>query len=363
MARYLSDYFESVFGKGVWNIVKMEFEKTLIRCIFYKKKRYAGWKYTLGADGRMVRNAKPSLSGMVTERRDACRHVADGARRVIDTLLDASLSRDEAKERVRELIADRLVGELESGRVDWSQLIQSKQFRKRAADYDRTRVPIHIQLAERLERRYGAHAPETPRPGDRIDYVVVAGESRAQTNYAERGESPNYAWEQRLPLDTAYYVNNGVHATMQRVLAPILLPRRHARSDSAHKQELKRAYEGFLAERRVKRQRRVDDVRGGGLLAALARSYRCALCSCVSETPICAAHGAEELALHAARSAEVRATLDAERASLLATCNRCRASSAAPDIEESLEHANPCSSSTCDVYWRRRTNDRLFLSQ
>lgn len=350
MAAMLTTYFRERFGTAASNIVRMLFEKTFIRYIMYKKKRYAGWKYTLQPDGKtMVCGKRPAASGMASERRDTCLLVAEGVRDVVALLLDKELSRAAVLERVRAFISEQLVGALQSGRVNWSRIIQSKQFRKRAADY--ANVPIHIQLAAKLERRHGAHAPETPHPGARIPYVVLRGASAAD-KLAARGESPDYAWTHALPLDIDYYVERGVHTTMARVLTPLLAPR------AEHKNEARRAYDAFLAERPAKRQRRALDVSVGLFGGALVRKFRCKLCSCVSETVICARHTPDERARYEATSDTKRRRLAAERVELLATCTKCRASNVV-DIEDSLETANPCSSNACVQYWERRMNDRL----
>ena len=233
--------------------------------------------------------------------------------------------------------------------------------------------PIHIQLADRLEKRLGKDAPGTYRPGDRIQFVVTEAAEPGQKT-SENGEDPDYAWAHNVPLSRVHYIENGVHKTMRRVLEPVLMPDVIVRNENQRKHIVERAFNAFLRVRPPSAASApvAKSARRTGLFALATRTLqRCRLCGVVGETDVCEAHDDAEVAAHRAAQRDTREHLDTERLTLWRTCRACVAGfrlEDEPDADlppltsdiESLAVATPCKNNTCTVYWERRRNDRVL---
>jgi len=430
-------HFQRKYGLRDDNIIELEFEKTFSKIIFYAKKRYVGWKWVLTRTtdvknallavecrpsvvekrGRcdnddearllerarthamdalrgqsMERFSEPDASGMETERRDSCLVVSRGVKRVVELLLADDTSRATALDRVCAYIVDELVAPVTANTVSWHELVQSKQFRMRPEEYrDRGQAPpIHILLAERLERRLGAGAPGTYQPGDRIQFVVVAQRVPGQKT-SECGEDPDYAWHSRLPLSIEHYIERQIHGTMVRVLEPILLPSRRRTLDDvglvsghvdeetteqqkkARAKEAQRLYTAHISRRKHEHQRQVG--RGKRGLDALAvEEARCRLCGVVGES-VCSWHTADERSQLVSNQQSKRQRVADDRQRVWRTCTACtqgwraeddaERASALPsfDIEDTIEATISCKNVTCEVYWQRRMVDRRYADE
>ena len=423
IAAFVTEHYERKYTKRVDNIIELEFEKAYSKLLLYAKKRYVGLKWQLKFDKelgcmRMICKAEPDASGMETERRDSCLLVSKGVGDVLRMLLSSDDRRSNL-ERVREYIVNEMIAPLETGTIEWNELIQSKQFRMRIAEYTNRgqTPPIHIVTAAKLDQRLGAGSAGTYVPGDRVQYVVV-DEQRPGQKTSECGEDPDYAWHKRLRLSRRHYLENGIRKTMVRVLEPVLLGSnrashlsRFAEAQSAvdvvvvdddgagdddddikaikdraeraqarkRRREAEREYDLFIRAKKPRRQVVTSSVGAsagaGAGLAAFSRSkmVRCRLCGAPAGSTICARHDANERALYDDERASKRQRLDVTRDELWRVCVSCtqgwraeddaeRAATIAPmsttDIE-SIEVGVPCKNSTCDIYWRRRLNDRL----
>jgi len=409
MANYITNHFSKKYGKRPDNILELEFEKSFSKIILYAKKRYVGWKWELKYDKAldrkvMKRKQEPDASGMETERRDSTLLVSQGVRDVLRILLSDDGTRTENLERVRQYIVDDMVAPLESGTVDWNLLIQSKQFRMRASEYMRRGQipPIHIQLAQKLDRRYGVGSEGTYRPGDRVQYVVVE-EQLPDQKTSELAEDPEYAWNHHMCLSKKHYIENQVHGTMARVLEPVLAPPDHFRSlitsviiiddDKSKEQRRRRAmtnYKSFIRAKAAKRQHILigGGGGGGGILAAFVSStqQRCRLCGVPVATSdkdavintICEKHTAMERRQFTDDRVTKMAKLHERGTRIFRTCIACsqqwrieddekralqlpelQSSPVVTTIEETISCGNKYG---CDVYWQRRTIDRMFAT-
>jgi len=382
MAAFVTAHFRTVFGDRPDNVMKIVYEKSFSKLLMYEKKRYAGilWELkTKGGVERLERRDEPKASGMETERRDSCLLVSDAVGRVLALLLDDNASRAVALERVRTYLANDVLGRLDAGAVPWNELIQSKQYRKRPAEYTATgsKPPIHVRVAAELERRRAAGATGVVyRPGDRIQFVVLES--------TDDGEDPEYAWKAGLRLSATYYARNGVAQTMVRVLEPVF--------DVAPASDTLWAFSSTAAPsssstapRRVESarvtMRRFDDFMAGAVRTNQRASHvplasalvgttivRCRLCS--APTSDCRRHTPAEVAARDADDARQRAAIGSEHDRLGRVCRACtqgwdadkhaaRAALLPPlDATSDIEDAVGCQNTTCDVYWRRRLVDR-----
>jgi len=235
--------------------------------------------------------------------------------------------------------------------------------------------PIHIQLAEKLEKRLGAGAEGTYRPGDRIQFVVTEETVPGQKT-SECGEDPDYAWKMRLPMSQQHYLENAVYGTFMRVLEPVISPDGIRLTDeNARKRVLHRRFDDFVKSGASRAKRiKIEAPPSRGLMAFAAfASKRCELCGKPSgQTQFCSSHDAAEIAAFTGTQQDAAQTLQQEREVLWKTCKACvagirlqdggeavaRLPPLLPDIE-SLEAGTPCGNNTCETYWKRRRNDKL----
>lgn len=393
MAAYVTEHFQEKFGRRVDNVLKIVFEKTFSKIIFYAKKRYVGWKHELKFDkktGKEVfkRHVEPVASGMETERRDSCLLVATAVSTVVTMLLDDNSTRAEALARVCEYIVNDVIGRFESGNVSWHELIQSKQFRKHAAEYRAggRSPPVHILLAEVLAARFAAIGKGTTyKEGDRVQFVYREATRDGQTT-SELGEDPDVAWKAGMRLSRTHYIDNAVKKTMARIMFPVLQkPTRQRTLNDAPPPALtkaqmeryaKRLFDEFLAQapkRRRHESNHVDGAASTGIAAFVrVKRRRCVLCNVLTTNErICDGHDAAERAADAADRETARHDALTERDAITRTCRACKeewrvdmdparaaALPAIPVEEGDIEEVLPCSVNTCDVYWQRRLVDR-----
>jgi len=386
MARHVTRHFQDKYGKRPGNIIELEFEKSFSKIIFFAKKRYVGWKWELKFDadaGRKIMKRKPlpEASGMETERRDSCLLVSHGVRDVLSLLLSDTRTGKEALRDVRRYMWDAMIQPLHDGAVPWNLLIQSKQFRKRPEQYREKGLapPVHIQLAEKLDKRLGEGANGTYQPGDRVQYVVVAEREPGQ-KASECGESPDYAWEHGLALNKSHYVEKAVHNTFKRILDPVLTvgsggERLVTKDANSRKRDVSNLYDAFIqggaseAKRTrieapaVVRHGAAAKGKGRGLLAmqGVKKQARCSLCAVLTDAAdgICGAHGQGERQAAAAKEAKGKEALLGKRKALWEECRTCVGKGdAEPEKGVALEEATPCKNNSCSVYWERRLNDR-----
>ena len=396
MAKFVTDHFANVFGHRADNIMRIVFEKTFYPWLSYGKKRYVGWKYELDTKAGVeffTCSNDPIFSGMETERRDSCIFLANAVRHVVGLLLEPESRRDETLERVREYIANEVIGALDAGLVPWNELIQSKQFRKRINEYtDKGQTaPIHILLVDALERRRAATgAGTTYNPGDRVQLVVVEADEPGKRT-GQCGEDPDYAWTHYMRLSREHYVVNGVHKIMARTLAPVLsqqttktrtlasllgrhrAPQSAAAETTAEEDDMRKDEKRFaeFMNSAVVAPRATSHVRTQGALTALASSStaRCRLCGALG-TRLCDSHSDEERAALSDAASARRASIEEQRGALTRECQACKQGWRKQDDEEradrlesigealDIEEALPCDTNTCDIYWKRRMVDR-----
>jgi len=217
-----------------YNYLRLEFEKTFRRILLIAKKRYAGLKYEY-AKGQLTAvpgDCVPTLSGLESKKRDVTLLVKEQITHVLSVLLDYHYTTDENMRRAREYVWSRMVRPLLANKIDLRMLSCTKALRdlpqQYAAKNPGKALPIHVQLAEKLIRRAGGEkAPNAPRAGDRLPFVVVQGEPDQPVS--QRAEDPVYAFEHNVPIDGRYYLKAHVRASMLRIFQPVVLGRRQLR--------------------------------------------------------------------------------------------------------------------------------------
>jgi DNA polymerase delta subunit 1 len=163
-------------------------EKYLKPLILYKKKKYVGVAYEeVGKEGKTL------ARGLELERRDAVPIVRTCQASVIDALLlrespsEAVLCVKDAVERVMALPVGG----------PFASIVLSKSLR---TNYSNPDGMPHVKVAALMNER---DAGSAPRVGDRVEYVVIASESK---RIVDKVDDVGYAEAQRLPPDWHHYV-------------------------------------------------------------------------------------------------------------------------------------------------------------
>ncbi|KAF7494803.1 DNA polymerase delta catalytic subunit [Sarcoptes scabiei] len=183
--------------------IKLEFEKVYYPYLLINKKRYAGLFWT-----RPEKFDKMDCKGIETVRRDNCKLVAN----LISTCLHKILvdrDPDDAVNHAKSVISDLLCN-----RVDISNLIITKELTK--SDHEYAAKQAHVELANRMAKRDAGSAPKL---GDRVPFVIIAA-SKGTPAYM-KSEDPLYVLENRIPIDTQYYLDNQISKPLIRIFEPI----------------------------------------------------------------------------------------------------------------------------------------------
>ena len=296
--------------------VRLEFEKVYFPYLLMNKKRYAGLFWT-----KPETWDKLDTKGIETVRRDNCALV----RQVVDTvlrkiLMDRSVPR--AIQYVKQVIADLL-----QGKVDISLLVITKALGKAARSEGYAAKQAHVELAERIRKRDPANAPSV---GDRVPYVIT--QAAKGTPAYMRSEDPIYALENRIPIDTSYYLANQLSKPLTRIFAPIvrnpqtLFEGEHTRTISVKAPSAKTGIMAFAVKR----------------LTCLAPGCNVPLAK--GDKTVCKHHRAIEADVFRHRLEDVNA-LEDRFARLWTQCQRCQGS---------LHQDVLCTNRDCPIYYMRK---------
>lgn len=379
MADYVDAYWMKTLGKTPETLhLRIEFEKAFSQLLLLAKKRYAGVKYMYKYNKELGKyemrcSNKVSSSGSEADRRDPPPFVSRAVQEVLDLLFLTKGTKEDKLERIRAHLTDNIIAKFDDNELPWSDVIQSKQYRKRPEDYDGT-LPIHINVAQKLEERLGVGAPGTYEPGDRIQYAVVAATSG--TKISACGEDPDYAWKNKLSLSRDHYIETCLKSTIARILEPVICIDAINLPDGSRKRSREAAYTALITSKKRKRPPPKREEVKSAVRSFVRVRHGCRVCA----TPI--ASGDAYCQLHADSDAarederlrqQVRQEREAARTSLWQTCQACvqghtweklssekQASLGIPQCPPGdLEDLTPCENRSCDVFWKRRTNDRF----
>jgi DNA polymerase I len=180
-------------------IMELEFEKVFKRFLPLTKKRYAAWSFEPAEDGW---NETIETKGIETVRRDWC----DLTSETIERVLEIVLKKNDIKEAVSYFkgVAENMF----EGKIPIKKLVVTKTMTKRAEVY--AGIQPHAELVKKIKKRSPA---ECPGIGDRIGYVIVKGAELL----SKRAEDPLYVIENKLPVDSRYYIENQLLPPLERI--------------------------------------------------------------------------------------------------------------------------------------------------
>jgi len=180
-------------------IMELEFEKIFKRFLPLTKKRYAAWSFEFDRDGW---KETIETKGIETVRRDWC----DLTSETIEKVLEIILKDNDIKEALHYFkgVAEKMV----EGKIPIKKLVVTKTMTKKAEGY--AGMQPHAELVKKIKKRSPA---ECPGVGDRIGYVIVKGPELL----SKRSEDPLYVIENKLPIDSRYYIENQLLPPLERI--------------------------------------------------------------------------------------------------------------------------------------------------
>jgi len=180
--------------------LELEFEKIFKSFLPLTKKRYGAWVFKLKKD-KWVDEIE--TKGIETVRRDWCELVSE----VVQRMLNIILKENDVHKAVEEF--KQTINDIETGKIDINKLVITKTITKNIDTYKG--IQPHIELAKRLRKRNPADAPGV---GDRIGFVIIKGAELL----SKRAEDPFYVIENKIDIDTNYYIENQLLPPLERLL-------------------------------------------------------------------------------------------------------------------------------------------------
>ena len=180
--------------------VEMEFEKVYYSLVSYSKKRYIGLLWT--------KTEKPDYidyKGVAPVRRDTPKIVKNVIIKCIDLIL-IQQDRPAAFALLEETFARIARGDYEISEFAKTGAVSDRE-------YVGSIIPPAAQVANLLKER-GLPV------GERVEYVYVVGDPKSKAS--TKVDSPDYIKENKLKVDTKYYMSNQFRKPILELLGPAL---------------------------------------------------------------------------------------------------------------------------------------------
>ena len=183
--------------------LELDFEKIFRTFLILTKKRYAGWAFEKSQDGW---KDKLVMKGIETVRRDWCPLVSETMNEILVMILkkgDVKGATDYVKD---------IIQKLKKNEIPLDKLTMVKGITKHPKDY-KGMLP-HIELAKKLTGRRPENPPQI---GDRLGFVIIAGNNML----SKRAEDPDFVKENKIPIDSDYYINCQLLPAIERILRAV----------------------------------------------------------------------------------------------------------------------------------------------
>ena len=181
--------------------MELTYEKTLMPFILLSKKRYVGMLYKENInDGGSLK-----YMGLSLKRRDSCDYLKD----VYGTILNLLMGGDNPIQSSIQFLEESLQNLLKN-QIPLEKLMITRALR---SDYKNPNQIAHKVLAERIGKRDPGNKPK---PGDRIKFLFIC-HPKTNALLGERIETPDYIIENKLKIDTSYYITNQLMKPLQQL--------------------------------------------------------------------------------------------------------------------------------------------------
>jgi len=179
------------------SIVKLEHEKEYWPYVLFKKKNYAGRKWTPKSVQPLVLKNELDIKGIQAVRRDTVPWIADLSNDILDILLKIPDGTKPQTQLALDLVRQRLA-DLVQNKIQLDKFITSKSL---AAHYASVAIP-HVSAWLRMKERSETNIPSI---GSRMPFVFVASKDR-KAALSSKAEHPDYVLRTGKKLDIQYYI-------------------------------------------------------------------------------------------------------------------------------------------------------------
>lgn len=194
---------ESKINSAHKGIIQMKIEGVYKTLLVLTKKRYAGLSIEK-VNGEY--REKIVMKGIETVRRDWCDLVSKTLYDVLEIILK------EQNPKKAFVYTKEVLGKLERNEIPVEDLVITKSISKSLKEYKG--IQPHIELLRKLKKRSPRTAPGV---GDRIGFVITKGLQLM----SERAEDPEYVKENKLKIDSKYYIESQIVPPLERVFEAI----------------------------------------------------------------------------------------------------------------------------------------------
>jgi DNA polymerase delta subunit 1 len=195
--------YAKIVGKRITSLCriahKIDYEKTFFPFLLFCRKRYAGLMYEDD-----VTKCKRKFMGIALKRRDSAPIVKDIYGGALDILLE-----QRSLKNAESFVKDSLVKVLKN-EFPIEKFIITKQLRD---DYKNPEQIAHRVLADRMTLRDPGNIPQV---GERLAFIYVAGRQGKQ---GQRIEDVTYFKQQKLHVDTTFYIQNQIQNPVAQLFA------------------------------------------------------------------------------------------------------------------------------------------------
>jgi DNA polymerase elongation subunit (family B) len=195
--------------------IELEFEKFMCVSMLLSKKRYVILCVEAAAP---ITSAKIDAKGVQIVRRDNCPYVKTISTSVLEKLMFDKDVNGAVK------VAKRMITDLIEDKVDPKELVLSKSLKAHYNDENKDGrkipKPAHWHLAQKIKER---NPMEAPQAGDRVAYVFVRTDKpKKETLQADIVESPEIVREQKLEIDSDYYLEHQIQGPLETIFSVIV---------------------------------------------------------------------------------------------------------------------------------------------
>jgi DNA polymerase elongation subunit (family B) len=180
--------------------MELTYEKTLMPFILLSKKRYVGVLYK-----QNITDGSLKYMGLSLKRRDSCDYLKD----VYGTILNILMGGENPIQSSTQFLEEALQNLLKN-KVPFEKLMITRALR---SDYKNPNQIAHKVLAERIGKRDPGNKPK---PGDRIKFLFIC-HPKSNALLGERIETPDFIIENKLKIDTTYYITNQLMKPLQQL--------------------------------------------------------------------------------------------------------------------------------------------------
>ena len=201
-----------------YRLLEIEVDGVFKTMLLLKKKKYAALGISKGPDGNFI--SKQELRGLDIVRRDWCPLSRNVGGYVVTQILQS-----DSMEKVVETIGNKLrdvAAKINDGKIDLSEYAIARQLARDPDSYSDAKSLPHVLVAQRLNKLAGAGRKF--KAGDTMFYVICDDGSGVSSSHVQRAYHPDEIKnndDQKLKIDTKYYLAQQIHPVVSRLCEPI----------------------------------------------------------------------------------------------------------------------------------------------